>query len=251
MSSDWRARIRPMGSLLLNSSESAKITSAADASSMSNGIYGPPGGDNILSILHQTNGLLFPYTPSVTVNPSVEYHKYAPIHANADWQTFVRNQSPTIQINGTFTAQTPDQAHYTVACIHFLRSITKMRFGALDPKKGTPPPMLLFDAYGFYMFNQLPIILKGFTVNFENSSDYVPIDMSKWSDGHNVAPIVSNRNLNSSSLTWVPAKLTISMDIVVQIQPRVWRKEFNLDKFRSGELLNTPSKYTKRTGGWL
>jgi hypothetical protein len=195
----------------------------------------------IMKVLETTNGMLFPYTPSITHTPATEYSKYSLIHANTEYQAFSKNTAQNLSVKGTFTSQTPDQARYTLACIHFLKTITKMRFGSTDEKRGMPPPLLLFDAYGFFMFNQLPVILKKFDVNFEGGVDYVPVDAS----GGSIS------DLNSDSLTWVPSKLDISIEMVVQQQPRAWRKDFDFDGFRSGKLMLKNDGVTKRSGGWL
>lgn len=76
-----------------------------------------------------------------------------------------------------FTSQNKKEAEYTLACIHFLRSISKSHFGDSDDNKGLPPPQVLLDGYGTYMFNGLSVVVTSFNVDLNNSVDYVGVDL--------------------------------------------------------------------------
>ena len=65
-----------------------------------------------------------------------------------------------------------------MACLHFFRTVTKMNFGENDPNAGTPPPILLFNAYGPFVFNNLPVIVKQFTFSFPDDVDYVEVTVA-------------------------------------------------------------------------
>ena len=146
------------------------------------------------------------------------------------------------------SVQNQQEGQYAIACIHFLRTVTKMNFGADDPYKGTPPPVLLFDAYGNYMFNQLPVIVTTFTIGLPKDVDYIPIDLSKstlpdgttgsWVDL--TAEYLGSRTQEET--IWLPSVFNISVGITVQNSPTKLRS-FNLESFRSGALV--------KSGGWI
>jgi hypothetical protein len=108
---------------------------------------------------------------------------------------------------------------------------------------GTPPPILLFDAYGQYMFNRLPVIVTAFTANMPKDVDYVPIDVSNIAE----AAVQRGRPAPGAATAtvpyvWLPSVFTISVSMTVQNTPAKLR-QFDLDKFRNGSLLSG--------GGWI
>lgn len=212
-------------------------------------IFGPLNRDgqpvnNLMKPLYSTNGVIFPYTPVITATLQADYSQYAPVHANQDFHTYQRTPSAQYNIAGTFTAQNDEEARYALAVIHFFRTITKMDFG----KNGTglAPPVLMLNGYGKYMFNNLPIIINNYTVELMSDIDYVKVDI----DG------TSNIDINgdlfhpdaprgSSGQAWIPSRFLITVNCIVQHTPQRLR-EFDLDKFRTGELMKKDFK----KGGW-
>ena len=216
----------------------------------------------ILSPLKDTNGFMFPYTPTINCSSSVNYGSQEIAHSIQDFKYFIRNQSPTFQLSGNFTCENNDTVKYTMACIHFLRSVSKMHFGGFnssstssktnsnstistvidnatstlstlatttttssDPLVGAPPAMLFLNGYGKFMFNNLPVILENFSFQLPENVDYVEFIV----DGQNV---------------WLPVILNISLNLTYQNTPSEARK-FSYDDFRTGALLK------KTKGGWF
>ena len=177
-----------------------------------NSIYGSNG--NILEPLAQTDGMVFPYTPTIDYQQAVDYSSYDPTHTNQELYAYTKTKAPTISINGKFTSQNSFEAGYSLAAFHFCRVVSKMAFGE-SQNPGTPPPVLLFSAYGDYMYNDLPVIMTNFSVSWPDDVDYVQ---------------VVNTN------TYVPAIFTISLSLIVQNTPATLRT-FNLEQFRSGQLV--------------
>lgn len=203
-------------------------------------------GDGILRLLRATGGIIWPYTPVINYNPSSEYAKYDPVHTNTDYMVFSRNPAQQIQVSGNFTSQNAQQAAYGLACLHFLKTFSKMRFGDSEDV-GSPPPMLIFDAYGYYMFNKVPVILTNFSMTYDQNVDYVPIDTREFSDQENILSTVNTViGKHTSDVCWMPTNYQLSVSLNVQILPETWRKEFSLDKFRKGELLRGSNN-----GGWV
>lgn len=176
---------------------------------------------NILTPLSQTDGLVFPYTPIISYSQAVNYNSYDPVHSNQEHLAYVRTSAPQIVCSGDFTVQNAQEANYALACIHFLRVVSKMSFGQASQFAGTPPPVLIFSAYGEFMFNELPVVVQNFDIQFDNSVDYVQVP---------------------NTFTYVPSKFTITVSLTVQNSPQKMRS-FNLDQFRKGQLM--------RRGGWV
>lgn len=172
------------------------------------------GAGNLLEPLAQTDGMVFPYTPTLDYGQQVDYSSYDPTHTNQELHSYTRTKAPTININGKFTSQNSFEASYSLAAFHFCRVVSKMAQGQ-SQNPGTPPPILLLSGYGDYILNDIPVIMTNFNVSFPDDVDYVKVQ-------------------NSNS--YVPSVFSISLSLIVQNTPTVLRS-FNLEQFRSGQLL--------------
>lgn len=177
----------------------------------------------VLEPLASTGGLVFPYTPQISVSGTAGYTTLDTAHANQNWHIYNNTPSIELQISGLFTAQNDEEAKYTLACIHFLRVLTKMHFGDSDNNKGLPPPQVVLDGYGTYMFNGLSVIVKNYNVDLPNTVDYVSV-------------------ASGDGISSIPAVTTLTVQLVVQQTPKKAR-EFNWDNFASGSLMQQK--------GWL
>lgn len=203
-------------------------------------IYGPAGdSDNLLSIMHPseegTNGLLFPYTPSITFGQTVNYKSLDLTHTNGGIDSYSGTPSVDIDVTGTFTVQNQREGQYALAVLHFLRTVSKMYFGEKDSKStnttknraGLPPPVLIFSGYGNYMFNNLPVILVSHSYSLDKEANMVSIS-------------------TASGLAKLPTKFDVQMKLKVQQTPRAMRKDFSLDEFRTGKLMRDSTNT-----GWI
>ena len=100
------------------------------------------GQSPILAPLRSTYGMMWPYQPTITYQQQVDYKSMELTHANQDIYAYHRTPSLTLTVEGEWSVQNQQEGQYAIACIHFLRTVTKMNFGADDPYKGTPPPVL-------------------------------------------------------------------------------------------------------------
>jgi hypothetical protein len=200
-------------------------------------VLGPKDKGNILYPLYSTNGVLFPYTPSVTTGSEAMYDQTSFIHSNYSYNAYVRSTPKPINISAEFTAQSNDEALYLLAVLHFFRSVMKMYFGITPYNRaGTPPPILKFNYLGEHQFNNVPVIVKSFDYTFESSVDYVPVNTSDALFGS--ANMGIQLPINSSGgFTYVPTHMTVSIDLDTQYIPIQLRNEFNLDEFRAGKLV--------------
>ena len=201
-------------------------------------ILGPNTSDNLLYPLYSTNGVLFPYTPTVQTGTSAEYDNTPFSQTNYSYNNYIRTSTKEISITAEFTAQSNDEALYLLAVIHFFRSVMKTYFG-ISPynRAGTPPPVLLFNYLGEYQFNNVPVVVKEVSYSLPNNIDYVAVDTTgvktKYSDNIEVNLPASS----SGGYTWVPTHLSISITMDTQYIPIKVRNEFNLDEFRRGDLM--------------
>jgi len=202
-------------------------------------ILGPKWNDNILFPLYQTNGVLFPYTPTVSTGNVAEYDQTSFIHSNYGYNAYIRSFPKPITIKADFTAQTNDEALYLLAVIHFFRSVTKSYFGINPYKKaGTPPPVLKFNYLGDYQFNNVPVLVKSFEYVYESNVDYVAVYTGDEADySANIG--VTLPNGASGGYSYVPAHISVNLELETQYIPIEIRNKFNLDKFRSGKMINS------------
>lgn len=206
-------------------------------------------GDGLMKPLLQTKGMVFPYQPLITYSQDVVYDTMQLVHTNQDIYSYTRTPALKLTVDGDFTVQNQKEGLYALACIHFLRTVTKMWFGGTNTddveNQGTPPPVLLFDAYGHYMFNSLPVVVTQFSVTLPNDVDYVPVlyQTSSTPERRTVQSInsLNLRQGTTDGYAWLPAAFKISVQITVQNTPQKLRS-FSMTAFRNGSLL--------RNGGW-
>ena len=221
-------------------------------------------GSGLIKPLRDTNGLVWPYQPTVTYAQDVSYTSIDLVHTNQELYAYTRTNAVKLTVDGQFSVQNQTEGVYAIACIHFLQTVSKMNFGQTDINAGTPPPVLLFDAYGDFMFNQLPVIVTNFSVTLPNDVDYVPININYLNSptsqsnqtinyqNTDTAALVKGYDFLSQSQTsgsiWLPAAFNIAVSITVQNTPATLRTAFNLDKFRSGQLMQ---ENQNGTVGWI
>ena len=139
----------------------------------------------ILQPIRDSGGLIFPYTPTITINHNATYSEQALTHQNYQFMTYQNSKVSEIQIIGDFVVQDWNEAKYWIAAVHFLRSVTKMYSGN-SPYSGNPPPILTFNAYGDHVFKNVPVIVKAFSITLPKEVDYISVDIKKPAPGESV-----------------------------------------------------------------
>lgn len=205
------------------------------------------GTSPILSFIRSTNGMVWPYQPTINYQQDVDYQQINMVHTNQEFYAYTKTNAVKLTVDGEFTVQNQTEGRYVLACLHFLRTVTKMWFGQGE-NLGTPPPVLFFDAFGQYMFNKLPVIVTSFSSSMPKDVDYVPIDLTGLGNtyANSVPPTVPNKiefQKNKNGYVWLPALFTISVSMTVQNTPAKLRT-FNLNEFRNG------GQFMKK-GGWI
>jgi hypothetical protein len=129
---------------------------------------------DILAPLHVTKGVIFPYTPSISVQYNARYDSTSLTHTNYTFFNYSGSSVDQVMITCDFTAQDTQEANYLLAVIHFFRSATKMFYGKdVDPKAGTPPPLCYLHGYGKFQFSAHPLVINGFTFSLPDDCDYI------------------------------------------------------------------------------
>lgn len=155
--------------------------------------------NSIMSPLIETNGVIFPYTPSITVVHAANYTSQPLTHSNYTPQFFNNSDVNDITISGDFTVQSADEGQYLMACVYFLRAATKMFFGQ-GQNVGNPPPVVFLDGYGSHYFPHVPCVVTSFQHTLPNDVDYVQVPISQTSL-QEVPYAPDNQNIGSVQLT--------------------------------------------------
>jgi hypothetical protein len=183
--------------------------------------------------------MVFPYTPTIILSHTANYNQIQPIHNNYPFFAYQNSQVDQLVITGQFYNQNSIEAQYWIACLHYLRSVTKMQYGLGAPDPGAPPPIVRLNGYGEYVFKETPVIITNFTVDMPNEVDYVAtgivgsegepkIDYSDFGDPK------ATQTGNQMDITWAPTE----SQFTVTCQPIYSRdkvEKFNYNEFINGE----------------
>jgi hypothetical protein len=164
----------------------------------------------------------------------------SPVHNNYPFLSYENSKVDAMTITGSFFCEDAVEAAYWIAAVHYLKSVTKMAFGA-DTNAGAPPPVVKLNGYGDYVFKDVPVVITNFNVEMPNDCDYISTGLSAGAPAAGVVSKVASAvgiNLPGSSVAqgvaWAPVKSTIT----VTVQPLYSREQvrnFSLDKFIKGD----------------
>lgn len=252
-SGDWRVRLRlaPGASYLYKDKDVAT---------------------SILAPLAASNGVVFPYMPTITTSYNANYDQTDLTHSNYRGQFYKSSYVSDIQISGEFTAQDTAEANYLLAVIHFFRSVTKMFYGAKDDFRGTPPPLVYLIGLGQYQFNNQPCVVRTFNYSLPNNVDYIRTKPNNYNvnlgdrqtktqtGGNPIAAVIDrlrNAGLKKGALPNVPSQTLLDLqsvnnidnatyvptrcEISITLMPIQTRDQqstlFNMKEYASGQLL--------------
>ena len=235
----------------------------------SNYLYNAPDCGPILWPLRDTNGVIFPYTPTIDMVYKANYATYDLTHSNYRGYFYQSSNIDGVNIKGTFTAQDSAEANYLLAVIHFFRSVTKMFYGQ-DAQRGTPPPLVFLSGLGDFQFNRHPCVVSQFSYSLPADVNYIRAQSTVVNGGNQLAarirqttsvnpiastiqrltslgqnifpgavtaPFAPQGSLPVGNPTYVPTKMDISL-VLFPIQSRSQvSQQFSLRGFANGNLL--------------
>jgi len=237
-----------------------------------NYLYKDPtiAGGDILFPLVQTKGVIFPYTPAISVAYTASYPDATPAHSNYKIFQYKGSSVDQVNISCEFTAQDNSEANYLLAVIHFFRSVTKMFYGQdQNPNPGVPPPLCYLSGLGQFQFNNHALVVSGFTYELPVDVDYIragspttlagtpltqlgtksggSMDPSRTRVGTNGVPVGGRPSapmfqqqstyLSNSSVTYVPTKMKMSITCFPIVSRNQVSNEFSLKDYATGQLL--------------
>jgi hypothetical protein len=242
---DWRVRIRlaPQSKYLYNAPQ--------------------PG---ILQPLTVTDGVVFPYTPTISTVYKANYSAYDLTHSNYKGYFYQSSNVEPITVTGMFTAQDTSEANYLLAVITFFKSVTKMFYGQ-DAERGAPPPLVYFTGLGEYQFNEHPCLVQNFTYTLPADVDYIRAgspgnigtNLTTNRDRQSVATngvfgslnrlaaafltkgAIPNRpappTLGLNRPTYVPTKIEIAVTLLPTQSRQQVSQQFSVREFANGNLI--------------
>lgn len=210
---------------------------------MANYFYDNPS-NAILGPLRATRGVVFPYTPAVTVSHSARYNSQPLTHSNYSSYFYEGSEVSAISITGDFTVQNVVEGQYLMAVIHFFRTVTKMFYGN-EYNAGSPPPLVFLDGYGPSYLPHVPCVVTEFSHTMPAEVDYVPVPVGfDLAAANNFQPIAST-NVGG------PVRLPTSSQITIRLQPVYSRNNisrFTLQGYSKGDLIQNG---TSSIGGFV
>jgi hypothetical protein len=175
------------------------------------------------------NKLIFPYTPTVNVTHSASYNTLDTVHSNYPFLAYEHSRVEQISITAEFYNENSRDAEYWVAAVHYFRSVTKMSFGSETADAGQPPPIVKLNGYGDFVFKDIPVVVKSFTLDLPKDVDYISAKVggqrdeldfgdAKWGGKSSYAPVKSTMNI-----------------VLMPIYSRTQVRKFNLGSFVRGD----------------
>ena len=171
---------------------------------------------DLFKVLKDTGGVVWPYLPAITLATKANYNTVDPVHNNFPFQAYKNSQVDDITISGEFSAETERDALYWIAATTFFKTATKMFYGN-SSYAGNPPIVCQLNGYGASVFNNVPVVIKSFQVDFKDDVNYIkcslpPLEKPSW------VPVISN--------------ITV---VVSPIYNRSLLRQFSLQDFAAGK----------------
>ena len=218
----------------------------------------------IVGVLKNTDGVIFPYVPSVTVSHMANYGSTPLTHANYANYFYESSQVSAISINADFTVQNQPEAAYFLAAVYFFRACTKMFYGDSNQYQGSPPPIVYLDGYGAHYLPHVPCVVTSFTHTMPPDVDYMEVTTSrpgaKKESSSSSAPVIPGINAsattppppaksNSQTTDNYKTRVPTASQFQLTLQPvysRMAQRLFSYESFAKGDLISKSG-----SGGYL
>lgn len=218
----------PSSEPTLKTFETASVTGLDKDWRVKLGLPGNIAGGTVLEPLIDTQGLVFPYTPTILIQHTANYNALQPIHSNYPYYNYQNSQIEDMVITGDFFVENAADAQYWIAMVHYLRAVTKMAYGE-SKFPGSPPPVVRLNGYGEYVFPNVPVVVRNFTVDLPADVDYIKTQVTG-----EITPDTIGQY--SGKVGWVPTQSQVAVT-VIPIYSRAKTAQFNLSTFVNGGYL--------------
>lgn len=181
-------------------------------------------------LLESDESLVFPTLPQILITHTANYDSIAPTHSNYSYPVYSNSTVEDINIACEWPVENEADGKYWIAAVHFFRSVTKMFYGD-SPNRGAPPPVCYLKGYGDYVFNNIPVVVKMFSMDLNDGIDYIKVPLIRSLDIGQGSQFFTDTT--SSSYTYVPTLSRLSI-VVAPAFSRNETRKFNLDEFTKG-----------------
>ena len=193
------------------------------------------------------NGMRWPVTPFINMSHSANYDSRAVIHNNYPYYAYQNSQVDQITISGSFPVNDQRSGLNFLGTLHFLRTVTKMYYGAESINQGNPPPVCRLNGYGDFVYKDVPVIITNFNVELREQIDYIGITVPTGGQASNLterkdptgmsyAEDVRDADESSGAVNYVPTDSLIAVTCLPIYSRNKITNEFNLKAFAEGDL---------------
>jgi hypothetical protein len=172
--------------------------------------------DSIFDPVKATNGVIFPYIPTVSINYRANYQDTQVTHANYSVLGYKNSVVEDITLTCEFTVQNTSDALYWIGASQFFKTATKMFYGNSTPQ-GNPPLVCQLTGFGNMILNQPTVVIKNFHVELPADVNYINV-------------------VAGGQPQWVPTVSTFNVT-VAPIYNRERMRKFNLANYARGSEL--------------
>lgn len=186
-----------------------------------------------------TDGVIFPYVPSVTVSHAAKYGSQSLTHSNYSNHFYESSEVQEISITADFTVQTLSEAAYFLASLYFFRAATKMFYGNSGQYQGSPPPIVYLDGYGAHYLPHVSCVVTRFSHTMPADVDYIEVPIQSGISTGTGAVSTTNSSQGGASDIAATRVPTVSQ-FSVSLQPvysRSVQAGFDFDAFARGDLI--------------
>lgn len=166
--------------------------------------------------LVEEQGVVFPYTPTVTVTHKANYKSNDLMHNIYTQYSYQNSGIDDITITGEFTCNTDKEGLYWLAATQFFKSTTKSFYGQSNPQ-GMPPVVCRLHGYGTHFFDSVPVVVKSFQIQMPKNVQYKGI------------------LIDSKTYQYVPMESQISV-VVSPMYNKQELRQFDIRKYSNNEL---------------
>lgn len=169
--------------------------------------------------LQATGGVVFPYTPQVTLKHKASYNALDTVHNNYQFAAYANSAIEDIGITADFYVEDTTEAAYWLAMNYYFSSITKMSYGQTT-NTGAPPPVVYLSGYGQHVLNKIPVVITDYSVSLPSDVDYI-------------SAVPLSNSMTNAVPSYVPVKCTVTVNCRV-LYSREQVRKFSLDSFVNG-----------------